>query len=163
MEQSWRWFGPNDVVELRAIRQAGASGVVTALHDIPYGETWNVADIEARKAQIASDPSLGLRWNVVESLPVHERVKLGEGDLSTIFDNYRSSMRNLAACGIKVICYNFMPIVDWTRTELDRQLPGGGETRAIRRGGFRFAPITGMNCWTTSVNAAFPAIPRSAV
>ena len=130
MEQSWRWFGPNDVVELRAIRQAGASGVVTALHDIPYGEIWNVADIEARKAQIASDSSLGLRWNVVESLPVHERVKLGEGDLSTIFDNYRSSMRNLAACGIKVICYNFMPIVDWTRTELDRQLAGGG--RALR-------------------------------
>ena len=130
MEQSWRWFGPNDVVELRAIRQAGASGVVTALHDIPYGEVWNVADIEARKAQIASDSSLGLRWNVVESLPVHERVKLGEGNLSAIFDNYRSSMRNLAACGIKVICYNFMPIVDWTRTELDRPLAGGG--RALR-------------------------------
>jgi mannonate dehydratase len=130
VEQSWRWFGPDDVVELRAIRQAGASGVVTALHDIPYGEIWSVADIEARKAQIASDSSLGLRWNVVESLPVHERVKLGEGDLSAIFDNYCSSMRNLAACGIKVICYNFMPIVDWTRTELDRQLPGGG--RALR-------------------------------
>ena len=130
MEQSWRWFGPGDVVGLHAVRQAGASGVVTALHDIPYGEIWNVADIETRKAQIASDPSLGLRWNVVESLPVHERVKLGEGNLSTIFDNYRSSMRNLAACGIKIICYNFMPIVDWTRTELSRQLPGGG--RALR-------------------------------
>ena len=130
MEQSWRWFGPGDVVKLHAIRQAGASGVVTALHDIPYGEVWSVADIEARKALIAADPSLGLRWNVVESLPVHERVKLGEGNLTSIFDNYRASMRNLAACGIKVICYNFMPVVDWTRTQLYQPLPGGG--RALR-------------------------------
>ena len=137
MEQSWRWFGPDDVVQLHAIRQAGASGVVTALHDIPYGEVWSVADIEARKATIAADPSLGLRWNVVESLPVHERVKLGEGDLTAIFDNYRTSMRNLAACGIKVICYNFMPVVDWTRTELDHPLPGGG--RALRFNVHEFA------------------------
>lgn len=128
MEQSWRWFGPDDVVKLHAIRQAGASGVVTALHDIPYGEIWRVSDIEERKAQIVSDPSLGLRWNVVESLPVHERVKLGEGNLTAIFDNYRASMRNLAACGINVICYNFMPVVDWTRTELYHRLPGGGRT-----------------------------------
>jgi mannonate dehydratase len=137
VEQSWRWFGPDDVVELHAIRQAGASGVVTALHDIPYGEIWSVADIEARKAKIAADPSLGLRWNVVESLPVHERVKLGEGDLTSIFDNYRASMRNLAACGIKIICYNFMPVVDWTRTELDHRLPGGG--RALRFNVHEFA------------------------
>jgi mannonate dehydratase len=137
VEQSWRWFGPGDVVELHAIRQAGASGVVTALHDIPYGAVWTVAEIEARQAQIASDPSLGLRWNVVESLPVHERIKLGEGELATIFDNYRASMRNLAACGIKVICYNFMPIVDWTRTELDHPLPGGG--RALRFNAHKFA------------------------
>jgi mannonate dehydratase len=137
VEQSWRWFGPNDGVPLHAIRQAGASGVVTALHDIAYGEIWSVADIGARQAQIAADPSLGLRWNVVESLPVHERVKLGEGDLSGIFDNYRTSMRNLAACGIKTICYNFMPIVDWTRTELDRPLPGGG--RALRFDVHKFA------------------------
>ncbi|HET7888873.1 MAG TPA: mannonate dehydratase [Bradyrhizobium sp.] len=137
MEQSWRWFGPGDVVELRAIRQAGASGVVTALHDIPYGEVWSIADIEARKAQIAADASLALRWNVVESLPVHERVKLGEGDLTAIFDNYRASMRNLAACGIKVICYNFMPVVDWTRTELYHPIAGGG--RALRFNAHEFA------------------------
>jgi len=130
VEQSWRWFGPGDVVKLHAIRQAGASGVVTALHDIPYGEVWSVSDIEARQALIAADPSLGLSWNVVESLPVHERIKLGEGDLTTIFDNYRASMRHLAACGIKVICYNFMPVVDWTRTQLYQPLPGGG--RALR-------------------------------
>jgi mannonate dehydratase len=130
VEQSWRWFGPGDVVRLHAIRQAGASGVVTALHDIPYGEVWSATDIEARKALIAADPSLGLRWNVAESLPVHERVKLGEGDLTTIFGNYRASMRNLAACGIKIICYNFMPVVDWTRTQLYQPLAGGG--RALR-------------------------------
>jgi mannonate dehydratase len=154
VEQSWRWFGPGDVVELRAIRQAGASGVVTALHDIPYGEVWSVADIEARKALIAVDPSLELRWNVVESLPVHERVKLGDGDLTTIFDNYRASMRNLAACGIKVICYNFMPIVDWTRTELYHQLPGGG--RALRFNAHEFAAFDCFMLKRRGADADYP-------
>ncbi|RXM06652.1 mannonate dehydratase, partial [Citrobacter sp. AAK_AS5] len=82
MEQSFRWFGPKDVVPLHALRHAGASGVVTSLHDIPYGEVWSVEAIKERQAIIAADPSLGLRWNVVESLPIHERVKIGEGDLS---------------------------------------------------------------------------------
>ena len=126
MLQSWRWFGPDDVVPLHAIRQAGARGVVTALHQIPYGEVWSVEAIEERQAQIARDHSLGLHWNVAESLPIHERIKLGQGDLTPLFDNYRQSMRNLAACGVKVICYNFMPVVDWTRTELYHPLPGGG-------------------------------------
>jgi mannonate dehydratase len=126
MEQTWRWFGPDDVVPLHAIRQAGASGVVTALHQIPYGEVWSVEDILARKALIEADTSLGLRWSVVESLPIHERIKLGEGDLTSLFEAYRQSMRNLAACGITTICYNFMPVVDWTRTELRHPLPGGG-------------------------------------
>jgi mannonate dehydratase len=137
MEQSWRWFGPDDVVPLHAIRQAGASGVVTALHQIPYGEVWSVDAIEQRKALIAADASLGLHWNVVESLPIHERIKLGEGDLSTLFDNYRQSMRNLAACGVRTICYNFMPVVDWTRTELFHRLPGGG--RALRFNAHEYA------------------------
>ncbi len=137
MQQSWRWFGPGDVVPLSAIRQAGARGVVTALHHIPYGAVWTIAEIEARKAEIAADPSLGLHWNVVESLPIHERIKLGEKDLGTLFDNYRQSMRNLAACGIGVICYNFMPVVDWTRTDLRRPLPGGGF--ALRFEAHRFA------------------------
>jgi mannonate dehydratase len=149
VEQSWRWFGPGDIVKLHAIRQAGASGVVTALHDIPYGKVWSVADIEARKALIAADPSLGLRWNVVESLPVHERVKLGEGDLTTIFDNYRASMRNLAASGIKVICYNFMPVVDWTRTQLYQPLPGGG--RALR---FNIHEFAAFECFMLKRNGA---------
>ncbi len=126
MEQSWRWFGPDDVVPLRAIRQTGARGVVTALHQIPYGAVWSLDDIRARQALIGADPSLGLHWNVVESLPIHERIKLNDGDLAPLFDAYRASMRNLAAAGVQIICYNFMPVVDWTRTELRHPLPGGG-------------------------------------
>ena len=126
MEQTWRWFGPDDVIQLGHVRQAGASGIVTALHHIPYGKVWTVEEIEARKALIASDASLGLRWSVVESLPVHESIKLGEGDLEPLFDNYRQSLRNLARCGVTTICYNFMPVLDWTRTELRHPLPGGG-------------------------------------
>jgi mannonate dehydratase len=137
MEQSWRWFGPDDVVPLHAIRQAGARGVVTSLHQIPYGELWTVQAIEERKALLAADPSFGLHWNVVESLPVHERIKLGEGDLTPLFDTYRASMRNLAACGVKIICYNFMPVLDWTRTELRHPLPGGGS--ALRFNAHQFA------------------------
>uniref|UniRef100_UPI0021C790BB mannonate dehydratase n=1 Tax=Microvirga sp. Mcv34 TaxID=2926016 RepID=UPI0021C790BB len=125
MEQTWRWFGPEDVIQLSHIRQTGASGIVTALHQIPYGVIWSVEEIEKRKALIAAAPSLGLRWSVVESLPIHERIKIGEGDLTSLFDNYRQSMRNLAQCGVTTICYNFMPVVDWTRTELAHPLPGG--------------------------------------
>jgi len=137
MEQTWRWFGPDDHVRLCDARQAGATGIVTALHHIPYGVTWTVEEIEARKAEIAADPSLNLRWTVVESLPVHERIKLGEGDLEPLFENYRQSMRNVAGCGIRTICYNFMPVLDWTRTELAHPLPGGGT--ALRFNAHEFA------------------------
>ena len=126
MEQCWRWFGPDDVVTLAQARQAGATGIVNSLHQIPYGVVWSVEEIEKRQAIIRADKSLGLEWTVVESLPIHESVKIGEGDLEPIFENYRQSMRNLAACGLEVICYNFMPVLDWTRTELAHKLPGGG-------------------------------------
>jgi len=126
MEQCWRWFGPDDVVTLAQAKQAGATGIVNSLHQIPYGVVWSVEEIQKRQAIVEADKSLGLEWRVVESLPIHESVKIGEGDLETIFDNYRQSMRNLAACGLKVICYNFMPVLDWTRTQLAYKLPGGG-------------------------------------
>ncbi len=130
MEQTFRWFGPQDAITLAQIRQTGASGIVTSLHQIPYGIVWSIEEIEARKALIARDTSLGLCWSVVESLPIHESIKIGEGDIGPLFDSYCQSMRNLAACGIKTICYNYMPVLDWTRTELAHPTPGGG--RALR-------------------------------
>jgi mannonate dehydratase len=155
MKETWRWFGPDDVVPLHAIRQAGASGVVTSLHQIPYGELWTVEAIEQRKAVIAADPSLGLHWSVVESLPIRERIKLGEGDLSGLFETYRQSMRNLAHCGIKTICYNFMPVVDWTRTELYHPLPGGG--RALRFNAHEFAAFDCLMLKRAGAEADYPA------
>lgn len=126
MEQTWRWFGPDDAVTLPEIRQTGASGIVTALHHVPYGVVWSQSEIAARKAMIEADASLGLRWSVVESLPVAEPIKQAQGDLSKLFDNYRESLRNLGALGIRTVCYNFMPVLDWTRTQLAVALPGGG-------------------------------------
>lgn len=126
MEQSWRWFGPDDAVQLSEIRQAGASAIVTALHEIPYGVTWDDSEIGKRKSVIEADTALGLRWNVVESLPVAEAIKQNIGNLEPLFENYRQSLRNLAAHGIKTVCYNFMPVVDWTRTQSRAPLPGGG-------------------------------------
>ena len=137
MEQTWRWFGPDDVVKLTDARQAGATGIVTALHQIPYGAVWSADEIERRKAMIEGDSSLGLRWCVVESLPVAEQIKLGDGDLQPLFDNYRQSLRNLAACGVTIVCYNFMPVLDWARTELHAVQPGGG--RALRFNAHEFA------------------------
>jgi len=129
MEQTWRWFGPGDAVTLDAARQAGATGIVTALHHIPYGVVWSIEEIEKRKREIA-DAGHGLRWSVIESLPIHEDVKIGEGELETIFEHYRQSLRNLAACGLTTVCYNFMPVLDWTRTQLDAPVAGGA--RALR-------------------------------
>lgn len=137
MEQTWRWFGPDDVVTLADARQAGATGIVTALHHIPYGVVWSTDEILKRKALIAAEPSFGLRWSVVESLPVAEPIKLGEGDLEPLLESYRQSLRNLAACGVTAVCYNFMPVLDWTRTELHHPLPNGG--RALRFNAHEFA------------------------
>lgn len=123
MIESWRWYGPFDKITLPEIAQTGATGIVTALHEIPYGEVWPVETIAARKAEIEA---AGFQWVVVESLPIHERIKRGEGDLSQLFANYRQSMANLAANGVDSICYNFMPLIDWTRTDLAAPVVRGG-------------------------------------
>ncbi|SED51881.1 D-mannonate dehydratase [Rhizobiales bacterium GAS188] len=137
MEQTWRWWGPQDLIKLAHVCQAGATGIVTALHQVPAGELWTSDAIEERKRLIEADASLGLRWSVVESLPVAEAIKIGKGDLAPLFETYRASLRNLAAAGIKTICYNFMPVLDWTRTELRAPLPGGGN--ALRFNAYDFA------------------------
>ncbi len=123
MIETWRWFGPLDAIDLSEIAQTGARGIVTALHDIPYGEVWPVDAIAERKAMIEES---GAHWAVVESLPVHEDIKLGQGALDGLFANYRQSLANLASQGVKTVCYNFMPLLDWTRTRLDAALPAGG-------------------------------------
>jgi mannonate dehydratase len=140
MEQTWRWFGPNDAVTLEHVAQTGAAGIVTALHDIPYGVVWSEEAIAERHAQIAA-PRLGLSWSVVESLPIHEDIKRGAGELDRLFGAYRDSLRNLARQGLKNVCYNFMPVLDWTRTQLRAPLPTGGN--ALR---FNIHEIAAFDC-----------------
>ena len=127
MTQTMRWFGPNDPVTLQGIRQAGATGIVTALHEVQNGAVWERAAIAARRATIAD---AGLDWTVVESLPVEEGLKTRSPEWDRLIDNYRQSLTNLAACGIDVVTYNFMPLLDWTRTDLGWELPDGA--RALR-------------------------------
>jgi mannonate dehydratase len=140
LQEGFRWFGPGDPVPLSYIRQAGATALFTALHQIPYGEPWPPHLIRERREAIEA---AGMRWTVAESVPVHEDIKTGKGDLKTLFGNYTATLRNLAAEGVNIVIYNFMPVLDWVRTDM------------------HYAGISQMDCcsWVPRVRwADFPAL-----
>lgn len=138
MEKTWRWFGPNDKITLEMLRQIGVEGIVTALHHIPNGEIWSEEEVNKMKSFIEER---GLRWSVVESLPVCESIKYGGPDRDHLIENYKESLRNLGKAGVKTICYNFMPVLDWARTDLEYPNPDGTSNLYFNRAEFAYFDI----------------------
>jgi mannonate dehydratase len=151
MEETMRWYGPTDPVRLSDIRQAGATGIVTALHEMPNGEVWSTDAIRNRKKLIED---AGLRWSVVESVPVHERIKTRSGNFEELIENYKITIQNLASENISIICYNFMPILDWIRTELDHELPNGARTL-----NFEMRALAAFDCFILKRQGAKESYP----
>lgn len=138
MEKTWRWFGPSDKITLDMLRQIGVEGIVTALHHIPNGEVWSLEEVNKMKDYIESH---GLRWSVVESLPVSESIKYAGPDRDELIEKYKVSLANLGKAGVKTICYNFMPVLDWARTDLDYPNPDGTTNLYFNKAEFAYFDI----------------------